>query len=213
MSETAIGGELLEASNISGNQRDVALRICYALRDKRVYYRSNYLNKVFGFKVINRDCSGNSDQEEISAILTATLTSSPMFYNLSESDMDFKREVMTDRQGDLVSICNSLFKGREISNLISDLGTTRMQVNFLESTGSGDQFMFLTAIKNTEGQYIVSERSSYFVHTEDKYKTLPEYGHIYKVVESKTCDSGTSSTEVDTLEQNTEIYPTFEESN
>jgi hypothetical protein len=199
----SLGQELSNSYTLTGERKNVALRICYAYRSKRVEFRSNHLDDTFQFSVKNRPCNGDESNKTISATLKEPLLSQPMIFDSSERTMTWFNSVNTDADGVLGNFCDSIIRGDTVTNLLSSSSSQQEVVEFSVGTDS-DHYTILTALKNFSGSFVVAKRVVYYVQTTNQ--SAPQVGDDYRITQEEQCASG-SENETFLIEQSTSNYP------
>lgn len=198
-----LGAELSSSYTLTGEKKDVALRICYAYRSKRVGLRSSYLDKNFSFSVKNRPCNESETNKTVSAILKEPLLSEPMIFDSSERSVTWFNRVNTDTDGILGQFCDSIIRGDSVSNLLSSNSARQELVEFSVNTDSA-HYTVLTGIKNSSGSFVVVKRAVYYVQTSNQ--SSPQVGDDYRITQEEQCADG-SLNETEIIEQTTSSYP------
>lgn len=159
--EALLGSSLSTGGSYSAEEKNVAIRICYAFRSKNTNFRGNLIDSKFKFNVSEKDCEGEVSNSTIDTVLKAPLASQPMIFD-SGSRSAYYTEVQTDQHGPLDSICSALLKGGDPLKTILR-GNDLIEISFF--TSDLDNIIVRTAEK-TGSNYIVNKEERFQVNTD-----------------------------------------------
>ncbi len=125
---------------MTNEEMNIALRICYALKTKRIHYKANRNGQRLNYSREEKKCGQVEELSKFSTVLLVP-NNGPMIYQ-SEDNGFFIKEVPTDLNFPLGPICNKLFKGEkmEIVHQVSDL--SKLQYEFKSRDGKDLVYMY-----------------------------------------------------------------------
>ncbi|MFT6069121.1 MAG: hypothetical protein ACJAT2_000402 [Bacteriovoracaceae bacterium] len=179
--ESQLGSALVAGGVFGPNEKNTAIKICYAFRSKNTNYRASFLNSTFSFNLSYRDCDGEDKNELLGTILKAPLSSQPMVFD-AISEIPFYNNVQTDKEGVLKDICSSLLDGGNPSR--SNLSFGRLvEISFLSS--SVDK-MIVRSAGLVGSDYVIDQEERFEVDSTAGNRT----GQIKFASREKTCANG-----------------------
>ncbi len=179
--ESQLGSALSAGGEFGPNEKNTAIKICYAFRSKNTNYRASFLNTTFNFNLSYRDCEGDDENELLGTTLKAPLSSQPMIFD-AISEIPFYNNVQTDKAGVLKDICSSLLDGGNPSR--SSLSSGRLvEISFL--TSSVDRIIVRSATLVGSG-YVIDQEERFEVDSAAGNRT----GQIKFASREKTCSNG-----------------------
>lgn len=91
----------------------IALRICYALRSKRLHYETDLLGQRINFQVSSSSCENNTSIPPTQRSLGLYISKSPTgsLFMQGPQATTFFTEIITDKQGPLSSLCETALSG------------------------------------------------------------------------------------------------------
>jgi hypothetical protein len=128
--EAAInGGRALRDDEMS-----VALRVCYAFRSKRTKFSAELIGRAFAFNYETKSCQSSVPevQSTIDSRLSQLLINGPLSYE-SVFPGSYAREVQTDLNGLLSSLCSQVLKGET-------------PLNYQESNNESSEYIFTSGV-------------------------------------------------------------------
>ena len=178
-----LGSALIVGGEYGPNEKNIALRTCYAFRSKNTNYRASFLNDPFNFNLSFKKCDGSEKNESLNSILKAPLASGPITFD-AVSDIPFYRTVQTDKSGVLETLCASLLSGGNPtkSNLI--LGQL-VEISFY--TSDIDNIIVRSAALSGS-DYIVEQEERFQVDTSSSAGN--RIGQIKLATRDRICPSG-----------------------
>jgi hypothetical protein len=165
--------------SIDTNERNIATRICYAYQSKSQNFRlPNYLNTKFNFEVKETDCRGSSTRMSVTSILKLDSLSSILYFSQEKyTGANFMKNVQTDVNGYLSSVCTKIRNGQDISNTV-EAGAIKIQISFFKEKLDGFYLQYFVRV--TANEYKIQSAEKFLVRTQvdmapDKVLGMDEY--------------------------------------
>ncbi len=188
-----IGQALVAGGEFSDDEKNIAIRICYALRSKNTNFRANFLDTDFRFLLTERDCNGQESINNITAQLRSQGANDQMVFSGLDPSKHFVN-VLTDQDGIISGLCANLLQGGTPQRSILS-GNELISFSFYATA----QDYVIRRVANKVGE-------SFIINKEERYKILTDaassglkIGKVSLVTRDETCPNG----EVSTLSQQT----------
>lgn len=151
--------------SIDANERNIATRICYAYQSKSQNFRlPNYLNTKFNFDVQETDCKGVSSRMSVPSTLKLDSLSSTLYYSQEKyTGPNFMKNVQTDVNGYLSSVCSKIRNGQDISNTV-EAGAIKIQITFFKDILDGFYLQYFVQVNANE--YKIQSAEKFLVRTQ-----------------------------------------------
>lgn len=156
--QSQLGSSLTLGASFNVEEKNVALRICYAFRSKNTDFRASRLGDLFKFDLTETSCTGVSRAESISTNLSAPFVSRAMVFD-GISGINYYSEVETDQHGKLAAICYSLSRGSTPEKSYLEAGLL-VEVSFIDNS------FIIRSAKKIGPDYIVSKEEFFEVATD-----------------------------------------------
>jgi len=128
-SDTTLGQELKSTEAIlSGSALNTAKLLCQNLNQKDVSFRQNMLGKKFRMRLINTNCSSETNSVDFDAVLDSIDVNSPLSY-AATSVVSFYNFEDTHNQGAVSAICPAVISGDVVSNTVNS-GSNKIVFTF-----------------------------------------------------------------------------------
>jgi len=158
----------------------IGRRICNALKNKRQLFEGlTTQNEAFRFKGEYKGCSMSFPQNltEFTANISNATTSDLQYIATSSRPYDYFKDVLTDQNGAMKSICENLSVSNSVSNY-SLSGSSYVIVNLLISEGY-DRFEVTKLSKDTNNNYKAVSSEGVNILTQTS-QTIPKFFGVEK---------------------------------
>ncbi len=132
---------------LKNNEVNVGLRVCYALKTKRLKYKSYLDGHVFNLKSYKTNCAGAKSVHNFQSLLKVS-SSKSMTYETTYQDHHIS-DVPTDQNLPMSVICSQLFNGEVPENTIQLNSKERIQFEFTNE-GETDYINMHLGVLDTE---------------------------------------------------------------
>ncbi len=135
-----LGTQQLGVQTIFGNQKNLALNMCFDLKNKNIKWRSSLVgaNTTFVFDVEESRCDESPlAVKTLSTTLKGPINSLPMYFDPQPGQSIAFGAVETDAEGMLASICPALIRGDDVSNTLSNPDGSKVQISFQQKSVNG----------------------------------------------------------------------------
>jgi len=167
-------------AKISISEQSLALKMCYALKKKRLLFHTSNIGKTFQFLSNRKTCDNTNTSQPVSAILKLGQNASdPMMFDTGIAPSMFYKNVQTDSNGILKDICNSVLGGRE-PNLIVVNGLETSEIHFKKASDSTPYVEVITGVINK----VTSESS---IRKIEQFYIHPTNGRTIKIKSFFSC--------------------------
>lgn len=192
----ALCQELPDLEELNENQRSLGLRLCEALRKKRIHYSFHFdEDDVFQFNVLEKSCG---EKKGKSTNIYAKLSSSPpisfkRFKGDKNTEFESKIQTEKDEPGNLLAnICERLLSGENVSHIITSSEEEKIVYRFtvinpIEDTLKAD---ILYAHENDSGDFKIIKRSSITVNA-DNSSSNKHSGTVLTLEHENACECPT----------------------
>ena len=197
-----LGEQLSSITTIDGQEKETALRICYAYRSKRIGLSANFANQSMVISVSNEDCNDDETNMDVSVQLKQSLASAPIVLDSSERSVEWFTEVNTDADGILEGICSDLIRGNNVTNQVNS-GSNQSLVQF-STSGTQDFYVYYESETDSQGNQVVTKKTKYMVET--TIQTSPQVGFDKSIEHEEVCPDG-SLNSIKKIEQDVSSYP------
>lgn len=148
--------------DLTPEERAIATRICYAYQSKNLNFRTTtYTEKIFGWAVINKDCSNQSRSYSIKSTLEASFNQ--LAFKSTSTTAPFETTIQTNAQGYLAQLCTKIQNNQAISNT-ADSGDQKVQVQFFKDSRDAYRIQYFKA--DTNGEMRVTKSETFKVRTQ-----------------------------------------------
>lgn len=161
----------------STDEVNVGLRVCYALKTKRLNMKADYNGQKYNMKSHEIKCNGAREIKEFQTTLNIPVNGNMTFD--STYDGVHIKQVPTDQNSPMQAICSKLFEGELPENIIQISEESRIQFKF--TTENGMDFINLHyGIKDSANLALDGYKTSYV--EEFGIKVLPASSALIGVV-------------------------------
>ena len=139
--------------NFTASELVIGRRICSALKNKRTLFDTlTNMQEQFRFRGELKNCNSTIlyGQTEFTAAIS-NVSSTEYEYVATSNRANYFKDVVTDQNGAMKSMCDSLATSDSVSNRILS-GSSYLSVNFLISEGY-DRFEVMKKSKDAAGNY------------------------------------------------------------
>lgn len=156
---------MVEEQSILANEKNIAVRICYAYQSKSQKFRSmDFYGGKFVFEAKNTDCQ---NMVTTSNILTNMKndTQNALSYIPAyafDSTLAFNKKVQTDSSGYLAQVCSKILTNQPVNNTISQ-ENIKIQISFF--TEDLDGFMLQYFNKQSDNSYVFDSAEKFKIPT------------------------------------------------
>ncbi|MBK25159.1 MAG: hypothetical protein CME70_14290 [Halobacteriovorax sp.] len=183
-----IGQALVAGGEFSDDEKNTAIRICYALRSKNTNFRANFLDQDFRFLITERDCDGEEANSTITAQLKGQSSNDQMIYSGLDSSKHFAN-VITDQDGPMSGLCSSLLQGGNPQRSILS-GNDLVSFSFYATS----QDFMIRRVANKVGEgFIINLEERYTILTDPTSSGL-KIGKVSLATKDETCSNGAVAT-------------------
>jgi hypothetical protein len=181
--ESQLGNALSAGGEYGANEKNIALRICYAFKSKNTNYRASFLNAPFNFNLTSRNCEADEKIETLNTILKAPLASQPIIFD-AISDIPYYQNVQTDKAGVLGTLCSSLISGGNPakSNMV---GAELIEISFLTSDIDN---IIVSKASLSGANYVVNQEERFSVDTSTSAGN--RIGQVKVATRERVCANG-----------------------
>lgn len=182
-----IGQALVAGGEFSDEEKNTAIRICYALRSKNTNFRANFLDQDFRFLVTERDCDGEEVNNTITAQLKSQGSNDQMVFIGLDSSKHFTN-VITDQDGPISGLCTNLLQGGNPQRSILS-GNDLISFSFYATA----QDFMIRRVASKVGE-------SFIINKEERFKILTDassglkIGKVSLATKDETCSNGAVAT-------------------
>jgi hypothetical protein len=117
----------------STDEVNIGLRVCYALKTKRLRMKADYNGQKYNMKSYQTDCDGSRQMKSFQTILNV-LVGDKMTFDTSYQGPHLD-QVPTDQNSPMKTICAQLFEGELPENTVQISEDSRIQFEFTTENG------------------------------------------------------------------------------
>ena len=117
----------------STDEVNVGLRVCYALKTKRLKMKADYNGQKYNMKSYKTECNGTREIKNFQTTLKVP-TDGKMTFDTSYEGL-YIHQVPTDENSPMNTICSKLFEGELPENTVQITEDTRIQFVFTTENG------------------------------------------------------------------------------
>lgn len=196
---------LQKAREFTPEELNVAMTICYAMKSKRLQFRSKMLGSSFNFELSDSKCGGEINglfQVETTLRTKSDLSIGELFFQQDKysrknrdlaSESSFLGLVQTDIHGHLGQVCPEVLKNNNLSNTFSISETQKRQIVF--DLDNKDGFSVFYAKED--------DQKKFKIYRVDKFKVLSNFsssgsyfGQVKESVRTIRCSDGSAGSQV-----------------
>ena len=184
---------------LEADEVNIALRICYALKTKRINYRADLNGQKFKYKSNEQNCDGTIKNESYQAELKVPQNGT-MKYESSYQGFHLS-EVPTDINPPMNSICSKLFQGEIPENTFQSSDSQRMQFKFSQDSGI-DIINIHSGVKDTKNVELEGYITNYVtIYEIESFPAVPQMtGVIKKAHLIKQCSNKSKEKHIISIE-------------
>jgi len=185
----AIVGRDIENDTLNGEERNIALRICYAYESKSHHLVYEDLSdRSFEFLIEKQNCQGEVEQKTE----RFTIKKGSDAYYLQAKQMPANPQlieqaftlIQTNERGVLAKVCDKIKTNQKISNKII---TSDGEIHLAFFKHNLDAYKITQFSKNNRGILVNTLQNEYYVRTEINYKKEKIMGMDEEIVQEKSC--------------------------
>ena len=177
--KAGLSEKLSEGSYVEEQEFQAAQTICDLFRSKRSVFFLEKLNTIFKFSYSYNTCDNSQSVGELPATLKDSKEGN-LYFSVA-TDKPFHRVVETHQDGELVDICEKVFRNQKFLNTIVD-GATKYQYHFF-----GGPLGFSKYTANVEDSIVYKIENFTVIGTGDANK---DDGLVAKYSKEENCGPG-----------------------
>ncbi len=175
---------LVPTVNITGDEKAIATRICYAYQSKALNFKNpTYDQKTFIFNVTDKGCDNVTQSERVT---TGLVTQNGQLMFIDNSKFQLLENVQTNESGFISKLCAKVQSNLEVSNTSVENGVTT-QVKFYKDTM--DNYKISYFAPNSKNQMTILSADVFKVRTQFNITTGQILGMDESYTRFVTCTS------------------------
>ena len=147
-----LGTQQSAVQSIAGSQKNLALNMCFDLKNKNILWRTSLVGSTtLVFDIEESKCDEQAlPVKTVSTSLKGPINSQAMYFDPQPGQTIPFGKVETDVEGILSPICTDLIQGNDVSNTLSNSDGSKVQVSFQQNSINGFDGFTATYFKPQE---------------------------------------------------------------